>query len=59
MCFVSMESKQQQKGRGHNKRYWASEEDKILIDALVELSTNPIWRVETAFKVDTSFSWKE
>lgn len=47
--FYSMESKSKQRGRGQNKCYWTEEEDAALIDALVEVTTNPIWRAENGF----------
>ncbi|XP_039141103.1 uncharacterized protein LOC120278225 [Dioscorea cayenensis subsp. rotundata] len=45
-----MESDSQPRGRGQNKHYWTVEEDKALIDALVELSTNTLWRAENGFR---------
>ncbi|XP_039134226.1 uncharacterized protein LOC120271616 [Dioscorea cayenensis subsp. rotundata] len=45
-----MDSESQQRGHGQNKRYWTTEEDKALIDALVELAVNPIWRAENGFR---------
>ncbi|XP_039129055.1 uncharacterized protein LOC120265240 [Dioscorea cayenensis subsp. rotundata] len=50
MAVDIMDSESQQRGRGQNKRYWTAEEDKALIDALVELSVNPIWRAENGFR---------
>ena len=45
-----MDSESQSKGRGQNKHFWTVDEDKALIDSLVELSTNPYWRVENGFR---------
>ncbi|KAM0934428.1 hypothetical protein DsansV1_C31g0216181 [Dioscorea sansibarensis] len=42
----SMDSESQQRGREQNKRNWTAKEDRALIDALVELSTRPMWRAE-------------
>ncbi|KAL2926003.1 DLA class II histocompatibility antigen DR-1 beta chain [Bienertia sinuspersici] len=37
-------------GRGRNKRPWIAEEDKALINALHELSTDPHWKCENGFR---------
>ncbi|KAL2925447.1 putative malate:quinone oxidoreductase [Bienertia sinuspersici] len=37
-------------GRGRNKRFWTAEEDKALINALHELSTDPHWKCENGFR---------
>ncbi|KAL2929592.1 DLA class II histocompatibility antigen DR-1 beta chain [Bienertia sinuspersici] len=37
-------------GRGRNKRFWIAEEDKALINALHELSTDPHWKFENGFR---------
>ena len=44
-----MDSDTQQKDRGQNKRFWTVEEDKALIDSLVELTTDPLWGAENRF----------
>ncbi|KAL2926876.1 putative tyrosine-protein phosphatase OCA1 [Bienertia sinuspersici] len=36
--------------RGRNKRFWIAEEDKALINALHELSTDPHWKCENGFR---------
>ena len=33
-----------------NKHYWTTQEDKVLIEALVELSINTMWRGENGFR---------
>ncbi|XP_039135217.1 uncharacterized protein LOC120272458 [Dioscorea cayenensis subsp. rotundata] len=40
----------QHRGRGQNKHYWTIEEDKALIEALVELSIDAMWRSENGFR---------
>ncbi|KAL2896468.1 Serpentine receptor class epsilon-30 [Bienertia sinuspersici] len=37
-------------GRGRNKRFWTTEEDKALIYSLYELSTDPHWKCENGFR---------
>ncbi|KAL2906328.1 Sec-independent protein translocase protein TATA chloroplastic [Bienertia sinuspersici] len=37
-------------GRGRNKRFWNTEEDKALIAALHELSTDPRWKCDNGFR---------
>ncbi|KAL2927079.1 Polyprotein P3 [Bienertia sinuspersici] len=37
-------------GRGKNKRFWTSEEDKALMAALHELSSDPHWKCEKEFR---------
>ncbi|KAL2937563.1 2-oxoglutarate dehydrogenase E1 component [Bienertia sinuspersici] len=37
-------------GRGKNKRFWTSEEDKALMAALHELSLDPHWKCEKEFR---------
>ena len=44
-----MGSDSQQKGREQNKHYWTTEEDKALIDALVEPPISPIWKAENGY----------
>ncbi|KAG6491643.1 hypothetical protein ZIOFF_046578 [Zingiber officinale] len=38
------------RGRGKNKQYWTDEEVGALVDALIELASNPLWKVDTGFK---------
>ncbi|KAL2897048.1 U5 small nuclear ribonucleoprotein 40 kDa protein, partial [Bienertia sinuspersici] len=37
-------------GRGKNKRFWTNEEDKALVAALHELSSDPRWKCENGFR---------
>ncbi|KAL2934228.1 U5 small nuclear ribonucleoprotein 40 kDa protein [Bienertia sinuspersici] len=37
-------------GRGKNKRFWTNEEDKALVAALHELSSDPHWKCENGFR---------
>ncbi|KAG6481470.1 hypothetical protein ZIOFF_058074 [Zingiber officinale] len=38
------------RGRGKNKQYWTDEEVEVLVDALIELASDPLWKVDTGFK---------
>ncbi|KAG6488705.1 hypothetical protein ZIOFF_049954 [Zingiber officinale] len=38
------------RGRGKNKQYWTDEEVEVLVDALIELTSDPLWKVDTGFK---------
>lgn len=40
----------QRRGRAQNKHYWTAENDKALIEALVEMSTNGMWRGKNGFR---------
>lgn len=37
-------------GRGRNKRYWTMEEDRVLVTALYEFTTDPHWKCENGFR---------
>ena len=38
------------RGRGMNKHFWTTAEDNALVDSLLELSQNPMWRSDCGFK---------
>ncbi|KAG6526099.1 hypothetical protein ZIOFF_016076 [Zingiber officinale] len=38
------------RGRVKNKQYWTDEEVEVLVDALIELASDPLWKVDTGFK---------
>ncbi|XP_039135802.1 uncharacterized protein LOC120273238 [Dioscorea cayenensis subsp. rotundata] len=50
MATNIMDSDSQVGRRVQSKHYWTTDEDKALIDALIELSTNPMWRAENGFR---------
>lgn len=49
LYLFSMDSDSQLRGKGQNKHYWTQDKDKALIDALLEISTNPLWWAENGF----------
>lgn len=46
MCITCIDQESQQRCRGLNKHYRATQEDKALIEALLELFTNTMSRKE-------------
>ncbi|KAL2895478.1 Fringe glycosyltransferase [Bienertia sinuspersici] len=48
--LIKMDEGSSSGGRGRNKRFWTAEEDKALINALHELSTDPHWKCENGFR---------
>lgn len=50
-CYDRMEeSSASANGRGRNKRFWTTDEDKVLVSALSELATDPHWKCENGFR---------
>ncbi|KAM0940974.1 putative Myb/SANT-like domain-containing protein [Dioscorea sansibarensis] len=45
-----MDTESQPRGRGQNQRHWTPEENKALIDTLVELSMDPLWQTKNGFR---------
>ena len=39
-----------QSGRGKNKRFWTKDEEWALVNGLLELSADPVWKAEGNFK---------
>uniref|UniRef100_A0A803N7K7 DDE Tnp4 domain-containing protein n=1 Tax=Chenopodium quinoa TaxID=63459 RepID=A0A803N7K7_CHEQI len=37
-------------GRGRNKRFWTTKEDRVLVSALLELAVDPHWRCDNGFR---------
>ena len=38
------------RGRGQNKHYWTMQQDDALVESLLELSQNAMWRADCGFK---------
>ncbi|KAG6489494.1 hypothetical protein ZIOFF_050765 [Zingiber officinale] len=46
------------RGRGKNKQYWTDEEVEVLVDALIELASDPLWKWDDVeHKINCEKQW--